>query len=214
MIYALILSAVIGYLIGSINSSIVLSKLKKSDIREKGSGNAGATNTLRVMGKTAAVFVVLGDVLKVIITILLGAFIARRFSLSTDGVNYCRYIAALFTVLGHNFPVFFGFRGGKGILTSTATIFMLDWRIGLIVLFIGVMLIVLTRYVSVGSLSGCVLYPLFVLAFNSQNMLFYQKIHFLLALVLGLLGIWRHRSNIKKLIKGTESKIGEKVKDV
>lgn len=212
MVWALIICAVLGYLIGSVNSSIVLSKLKKNDIRQHGSGNAGATNTLRVMGKTAALFVSLGDALKAVAAVLLAWLVAYLFKQGPDGTAYCKYIAALFTVLGHNFPIFFGFKGGKGILTSVAVMFMLDWRIGLIVLTVGIILIVLTRYVSVGSITGCLLYPLFVLAFNSSEPLLYKKMHLLLAAVLGILGIWRHKGNIQKLLKGTESKIGEKAK--
>lgn len=212
MIWALIICALEGYLIGSINSSIVLSKLKQNDIRKHGSGNAGATNTLRVMGKGAAVLVILGDALKAVISILLAWLIAYQFGLDTTATQYCKYIAALFTILGHNFPVFFGLKGGKGILTSTMVIFMFDWRIGLMVLFVGVMLIVLTRYVSVGSMAGCVLYPMFVFAFYNGELLPYQWAHLTLAIVLGLLGIWRHKSNIKKLLAGQESRIGEKAK--
>ncbi len=212
MIWAFLICALEGYLIGSINSSIVLSKLKKNDIREHGSGNAGATNTLRVMGKSAAIVVVLGDALKAVVTFLLAWLIGYSFGLDAAGTQYCKYIAALFTILGHNFPVFFGFKGGKGILTSTTIIFLFNWQIGIMVLLVGVALIVLTRYVSVGSLAGCVLYPMFVLSFNSGETYFYKKAHLILALVLGILGIWRHKSNIKKLLKGKESRIGEQKK--
>lgn len=212
MFLSFVICAALGYLTGSINTSIILSKLKKNDIRQHGSGNAGATNTLRVMGKTAAVMVSLGDALKAVISVLLAWLTAYLLKQSPDAVAYCKYIAALFTVLGHNFPIFFGFRGGKGILTSVAVIFMLDWRIALMVLFVGVMLIVLTRYVSLGSLSGCVLYPMFALAFYSSEPLLYKKMQIVLALILGILGIWRHKGNVKKLLVGTESKIGEKAK--
>ncbi len=212
MIWALVLSALEGYLLGSVNSSIVLSKLKKNDIRQHGSGNAGATNTLRVMGKGAAAVVVLGDALKAVITFVVAIFIAKAFSFNDELTMYCKYLAAFFTVIGHNFPVFFGFKGGKGILTSTTVIFLFDWRIGLMVLLVGLALIVLTRYVSVGSMAGCALYPLFVYAFNSGEVYFYRKLQLLLAVLLGALGIFRHRTNIKKLLKLEESRIGEKAK--
>ena len=212
MITALVLCILVGYLVGSVNSSIVLSKLKKNDIRNHGSGNAGATNTLRVMGKAAAAAVIIGDALKAVVTFFAAWGIAKAFQLSAEMTEYCKYLAALFTVLGHNFPVFFGFKGGKGILTSTTIIFLFDWRIGLMVLLVGLALIVLTRYVSVGSMTGCVLYPMFVFAFNSGETLFYEKMHLVLAVVLGVLGVWRHRSNIQKLLKGTESRIGDKSK--
>lgn len=212
IVWALLLSVLEGYLLGSINSSIVVSKLKRNDIRQHGSGNAGATNTLRVMGKAAAAAVVVGDALKAVITYFVAFGIAKAFGLDAEMTMYCKYLAALFTVLGHNFPVFFGFRGGKGILTSTTVIFLFDWRIGIMVLLLGVAIIALTRYVSVGSMLGCVLYPMFVFAFNSGETLLYKKLHLVLALVLGILGIWRHRSNIQKLLAGQESRIGEKSK--
>ena len=211
-VWALLLSVLEGYLFGSINSSIVVSKLKRNDIRQHGSGNAGATNTLRVMGKAAAAAVVVGDALKAVITYFVAGGIANAFGLDAASTMYCKYLAALFTVLGHNFPIFFGFRGGKGILTSTTVIFLFDWRIGLMVLLLGIALIVLTRYVSVGSMVGCVLYPMFVYAFGTGETLPYKKWHLLLALILGVLGIWRHRNNIQKLLKGKESRIGEKSK--
>lgn len=212
MVLSLIISSILGYFIGSINTSIVFSKLKKNDIRQHGSGNAGATNTLRVMGKGAAALVLLGDGLKAVIAILLAWWVASLLRLGPDGIAYSKYLAALFTVLGHNFPVFFGFRGGKGIITSVAVMYMLDWRVATIALLLGVLVIVLTRYVSLGSMTGCVMYPVFVFVFYRGDMLLHEKMHLVLALILGALGIWRHRSNIKKLIKGTESKIGEKAK--
>lgn len=212
MIWAFVICILAGYFIGSINSSIVLSKLKKNDIRQHGSGNAGATNTLRVMGKTAAALVVLGDALKAVVTFLIAIFVAKQFGLNEANAMYCKYLAELFTVLGHNFPLFFGFKGGKGILTSTTVIFLFDWRIGLMTLAVGVALIVLTRFVSVGSMAGCVLYPMFVYAFLDGVTERYLWMQLVLAIVLGALGIWRHRSNIKKLLAGEESKIGEKSK--
>lgn len=210
MVISFLISAVLGYLIGSVNTSIVLSRLKNNDIRKHGSGNAGATNTLRVMGKTAAALVIVGDALKAVISILVSYYIAKRMNLGEETAIYCKYIAAFFTVIGHNFPVYFGFKGGKGILTSVAVIFMLDWKIGIMVLLVGVILIVLTKYVSVGSIAGCILYPLFCIAFYSGAALIYEKMQIVLATILGIIGVLRHSSNIKKLLNGTESKLGSK----
>ena len=212
MTLSLLISSILGYLIGSINTSIVFSKMKKNDIREHGSGNAGATNTLRVLGKGAAALVLLGDGLKAVISILLAWWVAHLFGQDAAGVAYSKYFAALFTVLGHNFPVFFGFRGGKGIVTSIAVMYMLDWRVATIALLLGVLVIVFTRFVSLGSMTGCLMYPVFVFVFSRGDIALYEKRHLVLALILGALGIWRHRSNIKKLLSGTESKIGEKAK--
>ena len=213
MILALILSALEGYLIGSINTSILVSKFKKKDIRQYGSGNAGATNTLRVLGKTAAALVTVGDALKAVISVLLAWGIAVWSGQNAEIIAYCKYLAAFFSVIGHNYPLFFGFKGGKGIVTSTTVIFMMDWRIGIMVLAVCLFVIVMTRFVSVGSMLGCLLYPLFVLAYLDGEVLLYKKLHLLLAVVLGLLGLFRHRSNIKKLLKGEESQIGKKAEN-
>lgn len=212
MTLSLIISAISGYLIGSINTSIVVSKFKKNDIRNHGSGNAGATNTLRVMGKTVAALVLFGDALKAVVAILLAQFIANKFQLGADVVAYCKYVAAFCVILGHNYPLYFGFRGGKGIFSSVAVMFALDWRIGLIVTLVGILQIVLTRYVSLGSITGCILYPLFCIAFYSGDAPTYMKMQVILAVLMGGLGVLRHRSNIKKIMQGTESKIGEKSK--
>ena len=160
MVLASIITVVAAYLFGSINTSIILSKFKKNDIRLSGSGNAGATNTLRVMGKTAAVVVVVGDALKAFVAAGIAAVVAYYFRISEPNSLILKYLALVSVVIGHNFPLYFGFKGGKGIVTSVAVIFALDWRLGIIVLGVGVVCIVLTRYVSLGSLIGCVLFPL------------------------------------------------------
>ncbi len=210
MVLACIITIVISYLVGSINTSIILSKLKKSDIRKQGSGNAGATNALRVMGKTAAVLVVLGDALKAFIAVGISYLIADWFGILPPQTLVLKYLAITFVVIGHDFPLFFGFRGGKGIVTSVATIFIIDWRIGIIVLGVGVIAIVLTRFVSLGSLIGCILFPLFTYAMYMGEAMSYEKGSIIPAVFLGILGIIRHKNNIKKLMAGTERKIGEK----
>ncbi len=194
----IIICAIIGYLLGSISSSILVGKIFGiKDIREHGSGNAGATNTLRTAGKKAAILTVLGDALKGIIAIL----IARLLTDNPLGT----YMAAFFVVLGHNFPVYFGFRGGKGILTSAAVIFMLDWRIGIILLVVSVAVMAITKYVSLGSIVGSLLFPLCVLLLHKYN----QEM-FILSLIMCILAVARHSGNIKRLLNGTENKLGSK----
>lgn len=210
MVLASIITVVAAYLFGSINTSIILSKFKKNDIRLSGSGNAGATNTLRVMGKTAAVVVVVGDALKAFVAAGIAAVIAYYFRISEPNSLILKYLALVSVVIGHNFPLYFGFKGGKGIVTSVAVIFALDWRLGIIVLGVGVVCIVLTRYVSLGSLIGCVLFPLVCYVKYMDAPMSYEKMVIIPAVFLGILGIIRHKNNIKKLMSGTERKIGEK----
>lgn len=198
MILKIFICAVAAYLLGSINSSIIVGRLfGLEDIRKHGSGNAGATNTLRTLGKKAAALTVLGDALKGILAILLARIVG--------GADVCMYAAGLCVVLGHNFPIYFGFKGGKGILTSAAVIFMLDWRIGLAVLVISLAVMAVSKYVSLGSITGAVLFPVAVFVLHRGDYIF-----FVFAVIMGLLAVIRHRQNIKRLISGTENKLGSK----
>ncbi len=210
MLVACILTVISAYLLGSINTSIILSKAKKNDIRTHGSGNAGATNVLRVMGKAAAALVVIGDALKAFVAVWVVALIEKYLGVVYPDTLILKYLAVTFVVIGHDFPLFFGFRGGKGIVTSVAIIFALDWRLGIMVLGTGVLCIVLTRFVSLGSLIGCFVFPLFCIAKYMEAPFSYETLVIIPAAFLGILGAFRHRSNIKKLMSGTEHKIGEK----
>ena len=197
-IIRILICAIVAYLLGSINTSILVGKLfGTKDIREHGSGNAGATNTLRTLGKKAAALTVLGDAIKGILAIIVAWIIGDS--------AICTYAAGIFVVLGHNFPVFFGFKGGKGILTSTAVIFMTDWRIGIILTVISIAIMAISKYVSLGSIAGAVLFPVLVAIFYPGDM----KI-LAFATVLGILAIIRHKQNISRLLNGTENKLGAK----
>ena len=200
MILLIVISSVIAYLIGSINTSIIVSKIiGNTDIRKHGSGNAGATNTLRVLGKKAALFVVIGDGLKGIISILIVRFICSFANVDSAIPSY---FAGFFTILGHNFPIFFGFKGGKGILTSLFIVLMIDWRIGLLILAISVGVISVTRFVSLGSCLGSVLFVVFAFIFHAGDIWFIG-----FSILMALMAIIKHRSNIVRLFKGTESRI-------
>jgi len=196
MINAL-LALIIGYLLGSVNASIIISKLKGDDIRNHGSGNAGATNTLRTYGKGVAAAVTLFDVLKGVIAVLIARYILKD------------EIAVLFAgfgaVLGHNFPVYFDFKGGKGILTSFAVALMISPYSALCTFVIAIAIMAITRYVSLGSVVGAVVLAALTFFFESGN---YNISIFMV--LLALLAIFRHRENIKRLINGTERKLGEK----
>lgn len=210
MVLACVIVILASYLVGSINTSIIISKFNKKDIRLSGSGNAGATNTLRVMGKAAAIAVVAGDAIKAFVAAFIASVVAHFLKISYPDALILKYLALVFVVIGHNYPVYFGFRGGKGIVTSVAVIFAVDWRLGIIVLGVGVVCIVLTRFVSLGSLIGCVLFPLACYVRYMDAPMSYEKLVIIPAVFLGILGILRHKNNIVKLISGTERKIGEK----
>lgn len=204
VVYLSILCAAIAYLLGSVNTSILVSKFFGKDVRNEGSGNAGATNTLRVFGKGAALIVVLGDALKGVVAILIARALAGVFT-AAGTIMAPIYAAGLCVVLGHNFPLYFGFKGGKGIMTSAAVIFMLDWQIGFIVLICALVIMAISRYVSLGSCVACLIYPAAVIMFHGDDAYFIA-----LSVVMGALALFMHRANIVRLAKGTESKLNFK----
>lgn len=214
-----IATAIIAYLIGSINISILLSKkLSGKDIRTSGSGNAGATNMLRTYGKAPAAATLIFDILKGVVAVLLAELadmlLGRAASLNAmPGAAYIlgnlAYIAGFFCVLGHNFPVFFGFRGGKGVATGLGVILTLNWQVGLIVLAVSLIIMAVSRYVSLGSIIGAAAFPLLLLAFGlgsgSANIM-----EIIMACALAILIIARHHANISRLASGTENKLFSK----
>lgn len=217
LIIKYILIAVIAYLLGSLNFSIILSEVvKKKDIRDSGSGNAGATNMLRTYGKKAAVGTMIGDILKVALGIIIAFAILDVpmkyiFSNPVDAaeiqcVMLYKEFAGLFCVLGHIFPLYFKFKGGKGVAACTGMVIIVDWQIALIlfVIFIGVILI--SKWISLGSIVIALLYPVLIFAFYKNFILA------AVALLFTAIVIVAHRENIKRLAKGTENKISIKNK--
>ncbi len=217
LIIKYILIAVIAYLLGSLNFSIILSEVvKKKDIRDSGSGNAGATNMLRTYGKKAAVGTMIGDILKVALGIIIAFAILDVpmkyiFSNPADAAEIQRVMlykefAGLFCVLGHIFPLYFKFKGGKGVAACTGMVIIVDWRIALIlfVIFIGVILI--SKWISLGSIVIALLYPVLIFAFYKNFILA------AVALLFTAIVIVAHRENIKRLAKGTENRISIKNK--
>ena len=206
-VLASILSAAAAYLLGSVSFAIVVSKsLYHQDVRQFGSGNAGMTNILRTYGKKAAALTLAGVLRRGVGAVSLG-----RLVLAAGGVALFAggYVGGLFAILGHLYPVYFGFRGGKGILTSIGIIAVINPLVFLGLLIIGLPLIFLTKIVSVGSLVGAVCYPFLTLLVD-----FWQGgvswLDFSFSLVIALLVIWMHRSNIKRLLNGTENRFGSK----
>ncbi len=208
MVYNVII-AVIAYLIGSINFSVILSKkMAGFDVREKGSGNAGTTNMLRSVGKKAAALTLLCDILKGVVAILIAMFIGWAFKVENQSLLV--QIAGIAVVLGHTFPIFFGFKGGKGVATSLGILVMSNWQIGLICLVFGVLLIVLTRMVSLGSCAAAVLFPVLTL-FITENYIVSQGSGYLIfSIILAVIVLFNHRSNIKRIMAGKENRISFK----
>ena len=159
MIFRLILGAVLSYLLGSLNFGIILSrKFQKEDVRTHGSGNAGSTNMLRNYGKLPAVATILGDMAKVAVAILLVRLLVGN-ELYAQQTIFIKSFAGLFCVLGHIFPCFFRFKGGKGVATCGGMVFMIDWRIALILLAVFFVAVLITKWVSLGSILMAILYP-------------------------------------------------------
>ena len=204
-----VITAIIAYLIGSVNFSVILSKkMAGFDVREKGSGNAGTTNMLRSVGKKAAALTLICDVLKGVVAILIAMFIGWAFKVENQSLLV--QIAGIAVVLGHTFPIFFGFKGGKGVATSLGILVMSNWQIGLICLVFGVLLIALTRMVSLGSCAAAVLFPVLTL-FITDNYIVSQGSGYLIySIILAVIVLFNHRSNIKRIMNGTENRISFK----
>ena len=207
MVYLmLVLTLATGYVLGSANMGMVVSKLTGVDIKRKGSGNAGFTNTVRVMGPRAGVIVFLGDVLKAVLACFLGyiftkSHIGAEKFIDVEFGNLGVMIAGTGCIVGHIFPLYFEFKGGKGVLTSLAVVFMMDYRIALIALSVFLMIILISRYVSLGSILAAICLPI-------VSLIFQKPPHFILyAVVIALLIVVMHRKNIGRLISGTESKM-------
>ena len=204
-IVSVIAMAVAAYLIGSVNSSILISRIVSGDdIRKSGSGNAGATNMLRTMGKKYAVITLIIDILKGVIAVL-----AARWAKSIGMPDGADYIAGVCVVLGHNFPVFFGFKGGKGVATSLGVLLALDWKMGIVVLVFALAIMAATRYVSLGSILAAVLFAALEITMMIANRSF-DAVRFVCVMILAVLLIARHHANIGRLFKGTENRLGSK----
>ncbi len=204
-----IVVAIIAYLIGSINFSVIFSKkMAGFDVREKGSGNAGTTNMLRSVGKKAAAITLICDILKGVVAILIAMFISWAFKV--ENASLLVQIAGIAVVLGHTFPIFFGFKGGKGVATALGILLMSNWQIGLICLVFGVVLIALTRMVSLGSCAAAVLFPVLTLFINEHYIVSQGSSYLIFSIILAVIVLFNHRSNIKRILSGKENKISFK----
>ena len=198
MTLMLILIAIESYILGSVNGAIITSRfIFRKDVRNYGSGNAGLTNFLRTFGITGLALVVLIDVAKSVIAMLIGGLLMKSFEAVTVG----KLFAGFCLMLGHIFPVLYGFKGGKGVLCGGVVAFMVDWRIGLVCIAAFAVVVVFTGYVSLGSMIGAALCPIMLWIFG------FTGLEGTLALLCALLIIFKHAENILRLIGGTERKL-------
>ena len=204
-----VVMAIIAYLIGSINFSVIISKkVAGFDVREKGSGNAGSTNMLRSVGKGAAALTLLCDILKGVVAILIAIGIGNLVKDADKGLLV--QIAGVAVVLGHTFPIFFGFKGGKGVATALGILLMTNWQIGLICLVFALVLMALTQMVSLGSCAAAVLFPVLTLFIKEHYIVTEGGNYFIYSVILAGIVLYNHRSNIKRMLNGTENKLSFK----
>lgn len=193
--------AVVSYICGGMNGAIIASKLiYKKDIRDYGSGNAGLTNFYRTFGKSA-VLVILIDCLKTVLPIILGGILMGQF----ERVLLGRLVAGFFVMLGHSFPVFYKFKGGKTLLSGGFLAFFIDWRVAVLAWGVFIVVVLLTRYVSLGGICAGAMLPISMLICRVG--VWYEV---LIAACCGALLIARHKDNIVRLIKGEERKFSFK----
>lgn len=199
--------AVLSYLIGSLNFGIIVSRtIKKDDIRKHGSGNAGMSNMLRTYGKLPAILTAMGDFLKAVAAVLISRVIFAQAGLDTWTAGY---VAGLFVLLGHIYPIFFGFKGGKGVMTSLGVICIVNPVVFIILSVIFVPVAVITRFVSLGSILGAIAFPILTLVMSmiiDGSPAVFESV---CALITGGLVVFVHRENIKRLLNGTENRFGK-----
>ena len=209
-----IIIAIVAYLIGSVNFGVIISKkMAGFDVREKGSGNAGSTNVLRTVGKKAAVITLVCDILKGVVSILIAVIVGKLVKDVSPAILV--ELAAFCAIVGHTFPIFFGFKGGKGVATSLGVLLLINWKIGLICLVFALAIMAITRMVSLGSISAAVLFAVLVIFASDFRNAFIAEFEFsymIFAIVLSALVIFNHRSNLKRIMNGTENKLSFKKK--
>lgn len=213
VLIAIILAAALGYFLGSINFSIIIVQIVRGkDIRTMGSKNAGLTNTYRCCGPACAGLTLLGDVCKGVLAVALARMIAgfMKVGLVPDNdVHYIGYVAAFFAIIGHIFPVYYGFKGGKGVLVGAASFLALDFRVFIALIAIFIVILAISKYVSLSSILASAYGPLavFMMSLIVNGTSFPRSLLYLiLSLPMSAVIIWKHRSNIERLLNNTESK--------
>lgn len=204
MLLKILICLGMGYCFGCFSTAYVIGRANNIDIRQFGSGNAGTTNALRTLGFKAGLLTFLGDAIKAIIPILLVYLILY---IGDPAVKLLALYAGLGVVLGHNFPLWLHFKGGKGIAATAGVMLAFDWRLGLTAVVVFSLVVLITRYVSLGSLLISLLFPIWVLVIYPGN------IHMLsVSGIFTILAFIKHQANLKRLLKGTENKLGQKIK--
>lgn len=200
-----LLIAVVAYLIGCFSTGLTIAKLQGIDLRKSGSKSTGASNVLRVMGLKSGAVTFIGDFAKALLACWLGSLLLPA---STFGINgFGMILGGLFAIAGHNWPVFYGFKGGKGVACSAAVIVFINPTIGLISMGVCIVIVAATRYISLGSMGMLLFYAIATCVTHWQEWFLC-----LFTILIFLLCVGRHIPNIKRLINGTENKIGKKAK--
>ena len=217
LIISLVISAVISYLMGGLNSAIISVKLLEGeDIRKHGSGNAGLTNTLRCFGKVPAICTLVGDLLKGVIAVLISKYVVLALILpELEFPAFIGYFSGIFCILGHIFPIYYGFKGGKGVLVSSSILLVVDPVCFCIIIPFFILMVILTKYVSVSSMTAAAVYPFltFALQYFAYNWEFNHALtDALLVVVTSIILIYMHKENIQRLKNGTENKFSVKSK--
>lgn len=213
VLFSIVLAAAIGYFLGSINFSIIIVKLMQGrDIRDMGSRNAGLTNTLRCAGKTCAALTLIGDMLKGIVAVLISRGMCDLLNAGMnpgDDTHYIGYIAGLCAIIGHVFPIYYGFKGGKGVLVGASSFIAVDFKVFIALILIFIVMLLITKYVSLSSIIGTSYCPLATLLMSwivNGDGFGRSFLYMILSLPMAAMIIWMHRSNIERLMNGTESK--------
>ena len=220
---AIVLSALVSYLLGSCNSSILVVRLlKHQDVRDFGSHNAGLTNTLRCFGKGCAALTLIGDLAKGIIAVFFSRGICHWMDVgltAQQDVHFIGYIAGIFAILGHVFPLYYHFRGGKGVLVGVSVFLGIDPKVFGCLILIFIVILAISKYVSLGSIIAAVFCPIITFLFQMLQRgdmpMWYVWLNTGLAAVMGAMVIWMHRTNIQRLKNGTENRFSfHKTKNV
>ena len=203
----------IAYAIGSVNFSVIFSrKFAGFDVREKGSGNAGTTNVLRTVGKKAALLTLICDILKGIIAIGIAILVGKIIKF--DNIALLIQIAGIAVIIGHTYPIFFEFRGGKGVATALGVLLLSNWQIGCVCLVFGLLTIAFTRMVSAGSIAAAILFPIITLFMGGISPYYLvEGNYFIYSVCLAAIVVFNHRTNIMRILNGSENKLSFKNKN-
>lgn len=206
---SIIITAVIAYLLGSISFAVIFTKkFAGFDVREKGSGNAGSTNVLRTAGKKAAICTLICDILKGVLAVLIGLLIGVIAKADLNTKAMIIQTAGVCVVIGHTFPVFFKFKGGKGVATALGVLLVINWQIGLICLVFALLVMAFSRMVSLGSISAAILFPVLCIFLNQNFLVPGPHISYIIfGIIMGLLVTFNHRENVKRILRGKENKL-------